>query len=542
MVKHWMKTCMETHGPKCPSKKAILPSRLIDVGCAGHPTVSLHVANGETGQWLTLSHCWGKKALSGTTTTNFEARCNSIHLFSLPQTFQDAISIARKLGYRFIWIDCLCIIQDSLEDWHAESARMAEMYAGADMNISADTAADAYEGIFRSSNKLPNNPDLVAHSRYEEFEEIPVHGSLLPGPTKLFASRRDSQYDPDVLSLLGKRAWVFQEALLSRRRLRYTVQGLVWHCRTVHSLCTERNPHKIHDVDFDKGYVVSVYDIPYEPLPPRWAFGSIPRLGFQAIFWWYRQVNEYAPLLLTFPKDRFPALSGLAKEFSSRTGYEYQCGIWKEDFRRGLLWESTGGATDLTIAPSWSWAAAKCYANYKPIYACRTEEWDYLEGREAELIECGEDSTRVDVFGQAVLPVMIRLRGLCKSFKSLLESSIFYFGTAGDPLGRRDAAYEPSLDEPASSSIRICMDDEDMSIKAFWMRKEPMVIQIARFKLHESLYLESKWTRTSKESSFGLVLERTSDYEAIYRRIGIVEMPEDGSEEFGWEMKTVTIV
>ncbi|PVH83803.1 HET-domain-containing protein [Cadophora sp. DSE1049] len=415
MARHWMKTCMETHGPECSRKKAILPSRLIDVGRADHPTVSLHISNGEPGHWLTLSHCWGKKSMPGTTTSNIAARCNSIHLSSLPQTFRDAISITRKLGYRFIWIDCLCIIQDSLEDWQTESARMAEVYADADMNISADTTADAYEGIFQSSNKVPENPDLVAHSRHEEFLEIPVHGSLLPGATKLFAGCRELQYDPDVLSILGKRAWVFQEALLSRRRLRYTVQGLVWHCRTVYSPCTERNPHKIHDVDFDKDYVVSVYDIPYEPLAPRWAFGSTPRLGFQAIFWWYRQVNEYAPLLLTFSKDRFPALSGLAREFSARTGYQYRCGIWKEDFRRGLLWESTGGATDLTIAPSWSWAAAKCYANYKPIYACLNQEWNYLEGREAEVLESDVDFAQADVFGQAVLPVKLRLRGLQNS-------------------------------------------------------------------------------------------------------------------------------
>ena len=47
-----------------------------------------------------------------------------INLHCLPQNFQDAIYATAKLGIRYLWIDALCIIQDDVEDWSIESAKM----------------------------------------------------------------------------------------------------------------------------------------------------------------------------------------------------------------------------------------------------------------------------------------------------------------------------------------------------------------------------------------------------------------------------------
>lgn len=56
----------------------------------------------------------------------------------LPKTFQDAIIITRKLSLRYSWIDSLCILQDSHEDWEKEAARMHLVYRDAYLTISAD--------------------------------------------------------------------------------------------------------------------------------------------------------------------------------------------------------------------------------------------------------------------------------------------------------------------------------------------------------------------------------------------------------------------
>ena len=52
-----------------------------------------------------------------TMTSNFDERCAAIPLESLSKVFQEAIHFTRLFGMRYIWIDSLCIIQDSSKDW-----------------------------------------------------------------------------------------------------------------------------------------------------------------------------------------------------------------------------------------------------------------------------------------------------------------------------------------------------------------------------------------------------------------------------------------
>ena len=61
---------------------------------------------------------------------------------SLSKTFQDAVIISFKLGVRYLWIDSLCIIQDSISDWQQESSRMNLVYQNALFTIAAEAAAD----------------------------------------------------------------------------------------------------------------------------------------------------------------------------------------------------------------------------------------------------------------------------------------------------------------------------------------------------------------------------------------------------------------
>lgn len=63
--------------------------------------------------------------------------CSSIDEASLPKTFKDAIKLTRQCGVRHLWIDSLCIIQDSITDWAAESSTMGDVYQNSVCNISA---------------------------------------------------------------------------------------------------------------------------------------------------------------------------------------------------------------------------------------------------------------------------------------------------------------------------------------------------------------------------------------------------------------------
>ena len=106
-----------------------LPSRVINVGSSGGSTNPfLFKTEGLKGQYLALSHHWGNAKITRTTTTNIAEHKKHIQLDSLCQAFQDAIYFTRNLGYRCLWIDSLCIIQDLLEDWELEASRMSEVY------------------------------------------------------------------------------------------------------------------------------------------------------------------------------------------------------------------------------------------------------------------------------------------------------------------------------------------------------------------------------------------------------------------------------
>jgi hypothetical protein len=72
-------------------------------------------------EYMTLSHCWGKLPIKVLTTKDLKDMKNSISWNELPKTFQDAILITKKLAIDYLWIDSLCIIQDSKDDWAKES-------------------------------------------------------------------------------------------------------------------------------------------------------------------------------------------------------------------------------------------------------------------------------------------------------------------------------------------------------------------------------------------------------------------------------------
>jgi len=78
----------------------------------------------------------------------------SIPPSKLPKSFRDAIQITRRLGYEYIWIDSLCIIQDDPADWERESAKMAEIYENAVLTIAVSDAVDSLRGCFRHTAKL----------------------------------------------------------------------------------------------------------------------------------------------------------------------------------------------------------------------------------------------------------------------------------------------------------------------------------------------------------------------------------------------------
>ena len=69
-------------------------------------------------------------------------------MHDLPSNYRDAITITRRLGYKYIWIDSLCIFQDLSEDWIREAAAMSKVYSSSAVTVAAVWAQDSHGGCF----------------------------------------------------------------------------------------------------------------------------------------------------------------------------------------------------------------------------------------------------------------------------------------------------------------------------------------------------------------------------------------------------------
>ncbi len=72
-----------------------------------------------------------------------------------------AIAVAREFFVRYLWIDLLCILQDSVDDWREESAQIGDVYRGSLCNISALHGSDSDAGCFKDYISTLRVPCIV---------------------------------------------------------------------------------------------------------------------------------------------------------------------------------------------------------------------------------------------------------------------------------------------------------------------------------------------------------------------------------------------
>jgi hypothetical protein len=372
------------------------PTRLIYVGREDESDVlRLHLTkdDGERKSetnYCCLSHCWGGGVdIPRLTLATLSEFCARIELSRLPRTFQDAILITRQLGLQFIWIDSLCIIQDSVEDWAQESGAMGTIYQNSCCTIAAAEAQNSHQGCFVHRNPLACNPVRVAH--------LPEGELLISTPREKQFATMDGQLSGYSiwLSRLVSRGWVFQEALLSPKTL-YFGRGLFWTCRC--GQASELDPE-------GRGYVAqgSVYGRLDEAIfyrtspaiapqrdsaedsityfrgqeaagntPGRYEFDNVRKtllssptaaratIDFQFHQRWMSLLQVYTKLKFTMPKDRLAALAGIAQEIMPLIKSRYFAGLWGFSLPMDLLWEvyeDLRPRPSTYRAPSWSWAS-----------------------------------------------------------------------------------------------------------------------------------------------------------------------------------------
>ncbi|KAF2466903.1 HET-domain-containing protein [Lindgomyces ingoldianus] len=320
------------------------PKRLLDVGRVTSP-IRLIDTSGKPFQYATLSHCWGSGPVLTATKSNWQKLASHIPFERLPPLFQDAVIITRQLGLRYIWIDSLCIIQDSTRDWETESAKMGGIYSQSYVTISATQSGDG------SSRCL-----------VDRQKSVQINYENTTGKVFALQARRTVDHHPDVQASvpakptghLTTRAWALQEHVLSTRILHYTSTELLFECKTSYRC---------------------------ECLPSRKAYPTTPSLIPKAIakksgkhedVWdaWQHVVELYSKRNLTVQTDKLPALSGIASQIQSATKSDYLAGVWKDNLASDLLWSVDPSATSSSCAletyraPTFSWASLNTPISY----------------------------------------------------------------------------------------------------------------------------------------------------------------------------------
>ncbi|CBX92002.1 hypothetical protein LEMA_P047080.1 [Plenodomus lingam JN3] len=330
---------------------ATAPKRLLDVGRVSSP-IRLIDTQGRSFQYATLSHCWGSSSLLKTTKTNWRKLATNVAFETLPPLFQDAIVITRQLGLRYIWIDSLCIIQDSVRDWETESSRMGSIYQNSYITISATNSGDGGTRCLaqrRRPVKIPYENTTKRELALRARRVLDHHPSHSPtgGPAK-------------PVGPLTSRAWALQEHVLSTRIVHYTETELLFECKTSYRC---------------------------ECMPERKAYPTTPALIPRAVaskkahtIWqaWQRIVEQYSARNLTVASDKLPAISGIASKIRKATHSDYLAGLWRGNLALDLLWHGLPSGSNIFApeawrAPSWSWAGLDTPIGYTTLNETEVE-------------------------------------------------------------------------------------------------------------------------------------------------------------------------
>jgi hypothetical protein len=355
LASFWIRDCIDNHRDCDRIECTPLPTRVIDVGSENNEP-RLYVSKQENAKYTTLSHCWGSKVPMTTTLARVKERQREIKFRELPKTFRDAINITRRLNIQYIWIDSLCIIQDSEDDWIREAASMGRIYRNCFVCIAADAATDSSGGCFTESSSRYLDIGCVEYPSSGDRESA-VYVRKAPS---IMAGRGFSHVSndpkPTNRSKLDTRGWVLQEQALSLRTLHYTASELAWDCAT-YIRCECTIPPEEVQVSENTMQLRACKSMIMKSGNP---IGS----GLQEFSRWTNFVEQFTDRSLTYTTDRLHALSGIAS-FMRWPSSSFLAGLWIEELPACLLWRSNQFDRKNMVsrrhqnyyAPSWSWAS-----------------------------------------------------------------------------------------------------------------------------------------------------------------------------------------
>ncbi|OCT44990.1 hypothetical protein CLCR_05443 [Cladophialophora carrionii] len=378
LVIAWLNRCL-THHSTCRGYAEVagqLPSRVLDVGQVRSEAVHLHISKpGEKDRYIALSHRWGRTNPLTTTTKTLPDRVAGIALTSLSQTFREAIYVARMLDIKYLWIDSLCILQDSLDDWKEQAALMGTIYRQAFVTIAATDTEDASSGLFFPRSPTKGKPCKL---------HLPLRKDMFAGESgPLYATSPHFRRGKDIGRVRGPldtRAWVLQEQILSGRVLNFTKDQVYFECLSTEA--SEVLPYTLENAMDDESHYVSTLKHGIGGLLPH----DKPEASMYLHRAWYLMVEDYSRRQLTVPTDKWVAMLGIVTEMQRATDDVCSFGLWNRWLAHDLLWAvysasyprtslrqekmitpgPTGKRNTSLSVPSWSWLQIEGHIKYLP--------------------------------------------------------------------------------------------------------------------------------------------------------------------------------
>ncbi|KAM5378117.1 hypothetical protein ACJZ2D_004575 [Fusarium nematophilum] len=208
LFREWISFCTQNHGQGCPKSLppfGVSPAqdgrvpdipgfRLID--CEAEEALSMPVSE----DYVALSYVWG------TVDPDVDAAGTR-----WPRVVEDAVKVTRSLGFRYLWVDQICIDQQDPKDMARQVERMDVIYQQAKLTIIAAAGPDARFGL----------------AGVDQPRQAPA-SIRVPGMTLITRPR-----EPDTSIRLSKwwtRGWTYQEGVLSRKRIVFTTEQVYYEC------------------------------------------------------------------------------------------------------------------------------------------------------------------------------------------------------------------------------------------------------------------------------------------------------------------------
>lgn len=349
-ITQWLGQCIREHTncramQEIAATRYILPTRLLDlrqVKSNGQVRLiskeSLHCNT----IYATLSHCWGGGCELTLTTNNLVRLEAGIPMKDLPKTFRDSVDVALDLSIDYLWIDALCIIQDSVrdQDWLYEASIMGDIYANSYITIAATNSTNSNGGLTHQRDSLGMWPCRL-RAQSTGLENDVVVGKF-------------SWDCPRGQRPLINRAWAYQEWLLSRRLLHFCADQVRWEC-----YCLAASEVLPNGLNRD--------DLSFHGTPTKSIIACLRSEPEKQHALWERIRQEYSEKLLTKSTDRLAAFAGIARmvhRVLKSPSRDYVAGLWKPEILQEILSTRCGDDKicpswdmDAYIAPTWSWVS-----------------------------------------------------------------------------------------------------------------------------------------------------------------------------------------